>query len=538
MSHSQQSEVWSSRLGVILAVAGSAVGLGNFLRFPGLAAQYGSGAFMIAYFCSLILLGIPICWAEWTLGRYAGQKGFRSSPGIFHALIRHPVGKYLGVIGVIIPVTIYMYYVYVEAWCLGYAWYFITGKLNLGSDVEAYNAFWTQFVGAMSDGFIYSGGHGQVVPFVVIVFILNFFLIYRGLARGIEIFCTYAMPALIVLAVIVLVRVLTLGTPDPAKPDQNILNGLGFMWNPRDVAQQLKNPQLWLAAAGQIFFSLSVGFGVIITYASYLKNKDDVVLSGLTATSTNEFCEVALGGLITVPAAFLFLGAAGVIGQGTFSLGFKVLPMVFSKMPFPAFFGGAWFFLLFLAAVTSSLSMLQPGIAFLEESMGINRKQSISILGFMTALGTGFVVYFSKDIKALDTIDFWVGTFLIFVLATILIIVFGWVVGIEKGWEEAHRGAEMRIPNFFKFIMKYLSPLYLLTIFCLWLLFNVLGWDPSTKSFNPTGYVRDLVGENPNVVSRLSILLVSGFFLLITALAGKRWERIAAARMKQPAEKQ
>jgi neurotransmitter:Na+ symporter, NSS family len=185
--------------------------------------------------------------------------------------------------------------------------------------------------------------------------------------------------------------------------------------------------------------------------------------------------------------------------------------------------------------------MLQPGIAFLEESMGINRKQSISILGFMTALGTGFVVYFSKDIKALDTIDFWVGTFLIFVLATILIIVFGWVVGIEKGWEEAHRGAEMRIPNFFKFIMKYLSPLYLLTIFCLWLLFNVLGWDPSTKSFNPTGYVRDLVGENPNVVSRLSILLValvSGFFLLITALAGKRWERIAAARMKQPAEKQ
>jgi neurotransmitter:Na+ symporter, NSS family len=209
MSHSQQSEVWSSRLGVILAVAGSAVGLGNFLRFPGLAAQYGSGAFMIAYFCSLILLGIPICWAEWTLGRYAGQKGFRSSPGIFHALIRHPVGKYLGVIGVIIPVTIYMYYVYVEAWCLGYAWYFITGKLNLGSDVEAYNAFWTQFVGAMSDGFIYSGGHGQVVPFVVIVFILNFFLIYRGLARGIEIFCTYAMPALIVLAVIVLVRVLT-----------------------------------------------------------------------------------------------------------------------------------------------------------------------------------------------------------------------------------------------------------------------------------------------------------------------------------------
>lgn len=110
-------EVWSSRLGVILAVAGSAVGLGNFLRFPGLAAQYGSGAFMLAYFISLLIIGIPICWVEWTLGRYAGQKGFHSSPGIFYCLIRHPAGKYLGVLGAIIPVGIYMYYVYIEAWC-------------------------------------------------------------------------------------------------------------------------------------------------------------------------------------------------------------------------------------------------------------------------------------------------------------------------------------------------------------------------------------------------------------------------------------
>ena len=92
MTTAAPKETWSSRLGVIMAVAGSAVGLGNFLRFPGLAAQYGSGAFMIAYFISLLVLGIPICWAEWTLGRYAGQRGFRSSPGIFYALIRHPVG--------------------------------------------------------------------------------------------------------------------------------------------------------------------------------------------------------------------------------------------------------------------------------------------------------------------------------------------------------------------------------------------------------------------------------------------------------------
>lgn len=525
MSSRKSKESWNTRLGVILAVAGSAVGLGNFLRFPGLAAQYGGGAFMIAYFISLILIGIPICWTEWTLGRYGGGQGFNSSPGIFSVLIRHPIGKYLGVLGVIIPVVIYTYYVYIEAWCLGYAYYFVTGKLSLGKDVAAYESFWSDFVGANSNGFVLGGGHSQVNVFLIIVFTINFFIIFRGVARGIEFFCKYAMPALILLAIIILVRVLTLGTPDPSKPDQNILNGLGSMWNLGDLSKQLANPQLWLAAAGQIFFSLSVGFGVIITYASYLTREDDVVLSGLTASSANEFCEVALGGLITVPAAFVFLGA-GVVGMGTFDLGFKVLPLVFSSMPMPAFFGAIFFFLLFLAAVTSSLSMLQPGIAFLEEALALNRKQSVTLLGMLTAIGCLFVVYFSQDIKALDTIDFWVGTFLIYVLATILIIVFGWVFGIERGFQEAHHGAELRIPRFFKPIMRYVSPLYLLSIFCLWILFNVFGWDWTTGEFHPTGYVRDLIGPEPNGVARFSVLfvlLVAGFFLLIIRLGAKRW---------------
>ncbi|MCB1078560.1 MAG: sodium:calcium symporter, partial [Verrucomicrobiae bacterium] len=117
-SDSRPREKWSSRLGVILAVSGSAVGLGNFLRFPGQAAQYGGGAFMIAYFISFLLIGLPICWAEWGMGRAAGQKGYNSCPGIFNYIGRHPAAKYAGVIGVIIPVIIYMYYVTIEAWCL------------------------------------------------------------------------------------------------------------------------------------------------------------------------------------------------------------------------------------------------------------------------------------------------------------------------------------------------------------------------------------------------------------------------------------
>jgi SNF family Na+-dependent transporter len=287
--------------------------------------------------------------------------------------------------------------------------------------------------------------------------------------------------------------------------------------------QQLKNPLLWMAAAAQIFFSLSVGFGVIIVYASYLKKQDDVVLSGLTASSANEFCEVALGGLITVPAAVAFLGLASVAGQGTFGLGFTVLPLVFAKMPFGAFFGGAFFFMLFLAAITSSISMLQPGIAFLEEAMNVGRKVSVTILGLLTTFGTGFVVYFT-----LDTLDFWVGTFLIFILATIQIIVFGWHWGIERGLREAHQGASIRIPSFFGPIMKWICPVFLLAIFAMTVLTSLFGFDLNSMTFGaPSAYVMDLIGGTKdgkavgtNQAAQLSVVLVvvvAIFFSLLSA---------------------
>ena len=559
----RQNESWNSRIGVILAVAGSAVGLGNLLRFPGQAAEYGGGAFMLAYFISFILIGLPICWAEWAMGRHGGQAGFNSAPGIFNYIARKPAFKYLGAIGVLIPVIIYMYYVYIEAWCLGYSVNFLTGNMDF-STIEDSSEFWGNFIGIGKNGSAIGFGLGQVGIYLVFVFALNFVLIYRGLSRGIELFCTYAMPTLLIIAVLILLRVLTLGTPDSNLPDRNVNNGLGFMWNPvkhvvetkqedgnwildkqivdRDllisahasaaakpdttrvrkvtVKEQLLNPQLWLAAAGQIFFSLSVGFGVIITYSSYLSKKDDIVLSGLAATSANEFCEVALGGLITLPAAVTFLGVAGVAGMGTFGLGFNVLPMVFANMAFGHFFGFLFFFLLFLAAVTSSLSMLQPGIAFLEESLKINRKQSVAILGMITAIGCGFCVYYSADVKALDTMDFWVGTFLIFILSTLQIIIFGWILGVKEGFQIANEGAAMRIPHIFKFIMKYISPLFLILIFAMWVATNVFGLNFQTGNAEYSSYVRDLFIE-PNKVAWLSLSLiglVAALFIWLIAL--------------------
>jgi len=506
-------EQWGSRIGVILAVAGSAVGLGNFLRFPGQAAQNGGGAFMIPYFISLLVLGIPLCWAEWTMGRYGGVRGFNSAPGIFSVIWRNPVSKYFGSLAMLIPLIIYMYYVVIEAWCLGYALEYLTGSLMKGGDVEAYQNFYSQFVGANADGSLLTTEHTRFMVILLITFAVNFFLIYRGVSKGIERFCKIAMPIMVLCALCVLARVLTLGTPDPSQPGQSVGGGLGFMWNP-DL-QALRSAKTWLAASGQIFFSMSVGFGIIINYASYLRRRDDVVLSGLTASSMNEFFEVCLGGMITLPAAFIFLGvAAG--SFGTFGLGFVALPNVFAAMPLGQFFGFLWFFMLFLAAITSSLSMLQPVIAFFEEGFGLKRHASATFLGLLSALGCGFVIYFSKNAVAMDTFDFWVGSALIYVLAMIQTFMYGWVFGIDRAEIEAHHGAHIRIPRFVQYMIKYVAPVYLLAIFI-----------PFCMTEVPKFY-RSLA---ENVVAKYSVMFIGVilvFLLLLIHIAGKRWSRTGA----------
>ncbi len=608
----QTRESWNTRIGVILAVAGSAVGLGNFLRFPGKAAEYGGGAFMIPYAVAFILLGLPIAWTEWSMGRYGGARGFNSAPGVFRVIWRHRAAPYFGLLGPLIPIIIYMYYVFIEAWCLGYAWYYLVGGMRFSNPQEA-GAFFETFTGSGADanGVLFTGDGIAAVVFLAICFVLNFFLIYRGLNKGIEWFCKLAMPALIVCALIVLVRVLTLGTPDANKPEQTVINGLGYMWNPVHQAgylasgdvhlqaaldqaggsaaprvadgrfttieiknptawgaalgsagweahenpsgpdvtwrhpksrlrlevagglaevkvpgfvETLSNPEVWLEAAGQIFFSLSVGFGIVITYASYLRKDDDVALSSLTACAGNGFCEVALGGLITIPAAFMFLGASAVANPpGTFGMGFVSLPSVFQQMPAGRVIGFLFFFLLFLAAVTSSLSMLQPAIALLEEGLGLGRKASVVILGFITAVGSGFVVYFSAGFVALDTLDFWVGQLCIYIMATIQVILFGWVMGIDRGMEELDSGAEIRLPRFIKYMIKYVAPIYLLTIFVMWLIQN------APQRIGAIWTVEE--GQPPVVALSIGLILAVGIFLtLLIARSSARWDRAENAQ--------
>lgn len=516
-------ETWASRIGVILAVTGSAVGLGNFLRFPGLAAKYEGGAFMIPYFVALLVLGLPLAWGEWAMGRFGGRHGYNSSPGIYRSICRHNAAAYLGVLGMIIPVVIYMYYVLIESWCLGYAWYYLSGQMvEVGQQArqvaqaglvskEPYIDLFNTFVGEAGHG---AAVAGPALVFLAACFVLNFVLVYRGLSRGIERFCFFAMPALIVCALLVLLRVVTL---------PNVLEGLGFMWNPRtgdkSFLDAVANPKMWLDATGQIFFSLSVGFGIIITYSSYLKADDDIALSSLTSAAGNEFCEVALGGMITVPASFIFLGAAAVTAAAgsSFDLGFKTLPMVFEAMPLGHVVGFLFFFLLFLAAVTSSLSMLQPAIALLEEGLGLNRRASVSILGFVTLCGAMFTLYFSQKRTALDTLDMWVGTFFIYLLAMFQTILFGWVLGPRRGMEELRRGAEISVPGVIGWNLRYVAPIYLGIVFIAFLYQQIVT--------NRGGMFRQIF-EDPVVGASVGfILIVTLFFLLIITQSVKRWER-------------
>lgn len=277
------------------------------------------------------------------------------------------------------------------------------------------------------------------------------------------------MPLLFIFGLVIMIRVFTLGAPDPAKPAWSIANGLGFMWNP-DFSV-LTSAKVWLAAAGQILFTLSVGIGVILTYASYLSKGDDVVLSGISAVSMNEVAEVILGGSIVIPAAFIFFGPENIqliAKGGAFNLGFVTMPLVFGKIFMGAFFGFIWFLLLFLAGITSSVSLAQPAVAFLEDEFGITRPKAVSIFGAVSfILCQPAVFLLGKGV--VNELDFWGGTFCLVLFATVEIILFAWIFGMDRAWIEIHHGADMKLPLIYKFIIKFITPVFLLLILGFWL---------------------------------------------------------------------
>ncbi len=468
MTKEKTREHWGSKIGLILAVAGNAVGLGNFLRFPVQAAQNGGGAFMIPYFVSFLLLGIPLMWMEWGIGRYGGKFKHGSAPGMFDVLWKNKIAKYIGALGLFQSTVILIYYTYIESWTLGYSFFSITKSYFGLENFNEMKSFLYAYQGREVNQYFSSVAIAYF--FMTITFGLNLWILYKGISKGIEKLAKIAMPTLFLFAIIIAIRVITLGTPDPMVPENSVSNGFGFIWNPDFT--KLNDPKIWLAAAGQIFFTLSLGMGTIQAYASYLKPKDDIVLSGLATSATNEFAEVILGGSIAIPIAVAFFGIPTTMEMakgGAFDLGFASMPLVFERIPFGEIFGFLWFFLLFFAGITSSVAMGQPLIAFLEDEFGMNRKKSVTALGVGIFISVQFVVFFLQY-GYLNELDYWAGTFGLVVFALVESILFMWVFGAEKAWQEMNEGGDIKIPRFFFYIMKFVTPALLLIIMIWWLI--------------------------------------------------------------------
>jgi NSS family neurotransmitter:Na+ symporter len=457
---------WATKTGLILALAGNAVGLGNFLRFPVQAAQNGGGAFMIPYFAALVLVGLPMMWVECAIGRLGGKHGHGHTAGMLALLWDHPAAKYIGVLGIFIPFTVALYYSYITSWCLAFSVFSLTGSYAGLTTRETMEAFLSAFQGVAANEHFSSVA--TAYGFYVATLLIILLVLYGGVAKGIERLAKVAMPLLFVFGALIAIRVLLLGTPDPSAPERNVLSGLGFVWNP-DFSR-LGEPKVWVSAAGQIFFTLAVGWGIIHTYVSYLDEDDDIVLTGMSTAGLNELAEVVIGGTIALTAAVVFFGVAGteaIARGGAFDLGFAAMPLIFQKIPFGSILGAFWFLLLFFAGLTSAVAMGQPLIALLQENWAMTRPRAVAILGTAMFALTQPVIFYQR-FGFLDELDFWVGAVGLAVFGALEILVFGWIFGMERGWAEILRGAEIRPPALFKSVIQYVTPAYLIGILAWW----------------------------------------------------------------------
>lgn len=452
-------ESWNSRVGLVLAMAGNAVGLGNFLRFPAQAAQNGGGAFLIPYLVSFVLMGIPLLWVEWAIGRYGGIRGHHSTPGIMDSLGKQKWLKYLGVLGVFIPFAIAAYYCYIESWALAYVWHSAIDTFKSTPPTE----FFPDYLGQREGSLL--AFPGWAFLFFAVTLAANVYVLSRGVARGIEAAAKICLPLLLLFGVILTIRGLTLA-PDAPGVVETPLAGLNFVWEPQ--LSGLKDPSVWLAAAGQVFFTLSVGVGSVACYASYIGRDHDVALNAASAGWMNEFVEVILGGSIMIPIATAYLGLAAVqsqtVGGSGFALGFLTLPTLFNNWGwFAPVAGVMWFGLLFFAGITSSLAMGQPVLAFLQDGFGLSRERSALLFG-ATVFALGLVCVWLYP-GSFNEFDFWTGTFGLVCFALFEVLIFGWVLGIDRGWSELTRGADLAVPRIFRFVIRYVTPAFIAVVF-------------------------------------------------------------------------
>lgn len=471
---------WGSRVGLILAMAGNAVGLGNFLRFPVQAVQNGGGAFIIPYLICFLVMGIPLLFIEWSSGRFGGKFGNHSTPYILDSMVKGRILKYVGVFGIFTNIAVAAYYCYIESWTMSYVYHTLRGTFDGMSQAEVAGFFNSYTDIAQST----TGIPYEAVVFYVICLLLNTYILSKGIG-GIEKVAKVGMPLLIIFGVVLAVRGLTLGTSGASDifPDANAWDGLNFLWTPH--YESILDLKVWMAAAGQIFFTLSVGMGTIYCYAAYIDSKDDIALNAVSAGFMNEFVEVVLGSLIVIPIAAGYLGLDWVIQNAGFGMAFQTMPYLFQQWgsTLAIIAGVCWFGLLFFAGITSSLAMGTPWMGFMRDEFGWSKNKGAWSFGAMILiLGLPTVIFFKEGV--FDEYDYWAGTVSLVVFAMFETILFSWIFGMDKGWREITSGADIKVPNIYKFIIKYITPVMLIIIF-LGSLFKPLdnNWSENVSSF-------------------------------------------------------
>lgn len=348
-------ETWGSKVGFILAAAGSAIGLGNIWRFPYVLGESGGFAFLLVYLLSVVLIGIPIMGAEMVIGRASG----RNPVGAFRKLAPRSLWWLVGGIGLVTGMLILAYYSVIAGWTLSYLLKAVTGGLSGLADGNAAATIYNDFV----------TNSPLVVVFHILFMGLCILVVSQGVQSGIERWSKILMPTLFVLLVLLIARAVTL-------PGSGA--GLAYLFQP-DFSKL--TPQVILSAMGQAFYSLSLGMGVMITYGSYLDRKTNIFSS--TATIAGLDASIALlAGIAIFPAVF----AMGLEPNSGVGLTFQALPLVFDRLPFGSLLASLFFLLLTIAAVTSAISLLEVMVAFATDELKWVRKRATLIMAAIAAL--------------------------------------------------------------------------------------------------------------------------------------------------------
>jgi NSS family neurotransmitter:Na+ symporter len=456
-----KSDSWGTRVGLVLAMAGNAVGLGNFLRFPVQAVENGGGAFIIPYLVCFLLMGIPLLWIEWATGRFGGRKGHHSTPLMFDSMDKRVFWKYIGVFGIFTNIAVAAYYCYIESWTMAYVFHSIAGTFDNMAQTEVAQFFGNYIdISTSTTGIPY-----EAVVFYILCLLLNTYILSTGLG-GVEKVAKIGMPLLILFGIFLAFKGLTLGTSGatPEHPEASAWEGLNFLWTPQ--YDSLTNPKVWLAAAGQIFFTLSVGMGTIHCYAAYVRSKDDISLNAVSAGFMNEFVEVVLGSLIVIPIAAGYLGVDWLKENAGFGMAFQTMPYLFEQWgpTLSVLAGVMWFGLLFFAGVTSSLAMGTPWMGFMRDEFKWSQKKGAWSFGLIILImGLPTVFFYQQGV--FDEYDNWAGTVALVFFALAETILFAWIFGMDKGWKEINRGGDIVIPTIFRFIIKWVTPFLLFFVF-------------------------------------------------------------------------